>query len=150
MHKATITLQALLLERIHELEAQLKKTAESEQAKAAQLARLEGRAAVAEGSLKAAEQQVSQALAELQAQRTKVRRPVKAPAIKKAIVGARLWSIYCWQTLPAGNHSAGFPSPEAVRAASHGQTHTRVCDGASLEDLPQTASRVTTCPATRV
>ncbi len=68
-------MQALLLERIHELEAQLKKTADSEQAKVAQLARLEGRAAVAEGSLKAAEQQLSQALSELQAQRAKVRRP---------------------------------------------------------------------------
>lgn len=67
-----LPLQALLLERIQELEAQLCKSAESEQAKAAQLARLESRAAVAEGSLKAAEQQVSQALTELQEQRAKV------------------------------------------------------------------------------
>ena len=66
-------LQALLLERIRELEAQLARTAESEATKAAALARLEGRAAVAEGSLKAAEAQVLQALSDLQAQRAKVR-----------------------------------------------------------------------------
>lgn len=52
---------------------QLRRSAEAEQTKAAQLARLESRAAVAEGSLRSAEQQVAQALAELQAQRAKVR-----------------------------------------------------------------------------
>ena len=81
-------MQALLLQRISELEAQLKRTAEAEQAKARQLARLEGRAAVAEGSLKAAEQQVSQALAELQEQRAKV-----GSVASTLVLHFRFWGI---------------------------------------------------------
>lgn len=65
-------LQAVLLQRIKDLENELQQAAESEQKKTAQIARLEGRAAVAEGSLKAAQQQISQALTDVQEHRAKV------------------------------------------------------------------------------
>lgn len=60
-------LQAVLVQRVQELEAALSDSKAAEQGLAAQLARAEGRAAVAEGSRAAQEQQLGQGLAELQA-----------------------------------------------------------------------------------
>ena len=60
--------QALLAQRIQELEAALTASRRAEQEHAAQLARAEGRAAVAEGSLRARAEQLGQGLGELQAQ----------------------------------------------------------------------------------
>lgn len=59
--------QEVLVQRVRELEGALAASRQAEQDKAAALARLEGRTAVAEGSLKASEEQLGKGLEELRA-----------------------------------------------------------------------------------